>query len=268
VPLRCAWCGSAIPRSCRRCGHQGLRALVTGARRTAEELGRAFPGVPVLTSGGSEVLDRVGGDPAVVVATPGGEPVAEGGYAGAILLDGWAMLGLASLRAAEEALRRWMNAAALVRSVAQGGTVVVVADAAQPAVQALIRWDPATFAERELAERAELRFPPVARMASLSGPPSAVTSLLAATALPQGAELLGPLAASGRPAARKQSASTQADADAPRTRPSPEPVRYLVRVPRSEGTELALALRSGQAARSAAKEPGAVRVQLDPAELI
>ena len=30
-----------------------MRALITGARRTAEELGRAFRGVPVLTSGGS-----------------------------------------------------------------------------------------------------------------------------------------------------------------------------------------------------------------------
>jgi primosomal protein N' (replication factor Y) (superfamily II helicase) len=214
------------------------------------------------------VLDRVGGDPAVVVATPGGEPIAEGGYAGAILLDGWAMLGLASLRAAEEALRRWMNAVALVRPAVRGGNVVVVADNAQPAVQALIRWDPATFAERELAERAELRFPPVARMASLTGPPSAVASLLAATALPPGAELLGPLPAGGRPATGKQSGSGRADADGPAAGSSPETVRYLVRVPRSEGTELALALRSGQAARSAAKEPGAVRVQLDPAELI
>ena len=42
--------------------------------------------------------------------------------------------------------------------------------ARQPAVQALIRWDPATFADRELAERAELRFPPAARMASVTGP--------------------------------------------------------------------------------------------------
>ena len=204
APLRCGWCGSAIARNCRRCGHQGLRAIVTGARRTAEELGRAFAGVPVLTSGGSQVLDRVGGDPAVVVATPGGEPVADGGYAGAVLLDGWATLGLASLRAAEEALRRWMNAAALVRPAGQGGSVVVVADGAQPAVQALIRWDPATFADRELGERAELRFPPAARMASVSGPPGAVASLLAATTLPPGAELLGPLPAGGRPAAARQ----------------------------------------------------------------
>jgi primosomal protein N' (replication factor Y) (superfamily II helicase) len=189
----------------------------------------------------------------VVVATPGAEPVADGGYAGAVLLDGWALLGLASLRAAEEALRRWMNAAALVRPAGQGGSIVVVADAAQPAVQALIRWDPGTFADRELRERAELRFPPAARMASVSGPPAALASLLAATTLPAGAELLGPL-----PAGHRRGAAG----------PAAEPVRYLVRVPRSEGTELALALRSGQAARSTAKEPGPVRVQLDPAELI
>jgi primosomal protein N' (replication factor Y) len=277
APLRCGWCGSAIGRSCRRCGHQGLRALVTGARRTAEELGRAFAGVPVLSSGGSQVLDRVGGEPAVVVATPGAEPVADGGYAAAVLLDGWAMLGLASLRAAEEALRRWMNAAALVRPAGQGGSIVVVADSAQAAVQALIRWDPATFADRELAERAELRFPPAARMASVSGPPAAVASLLAATTLPPDAELLGPLPADARTghartahartgAAGQQRGRTGADGAA--AGPGPEAVRYLVRVPRSEGSELALALRSGQATRSAAKEPGAVRVQLDPAELI
>ncbi len=254
APLRCGWCGSAIGRSCRRCGHQGLRALVTGARRTAEELGRAFAGVPVLTSGGSQVLDAVGEDPAVVVATPGAEPVADSGYAGAILLDGWAMLGLASLRAAEEALRRWMNAAALVRPAAAGGSVVVVADGAQPAVQALVRWDPATYADRELADRAELRFPPAARMATVTGPGPTVSAFLDGLTLPPDAELLGPFPAAGN---RAGSAG-----------PGPEAVRYLVRVPRSEGTSLALALRAGQAARSAAKEPGVIHVQLDPAALI
>jgi primosomal protein N' (replication factor Y) len=251
TPLRCGWCGSAVSRGCRSCGHQGLRALVTGARRTAEELGRAFGSVPVRTSGGSTVLDRVGPEPALVVATPGAEPAAVGGYSAAILLDGWAMLGLASLRAAEEALRRWMNAAALVRPVGQGGGVVVVADSGQRAVQALIRWDPATFAERELEERAALRFPPTARMAAITGPPEAVAALLAATELPPAAELLGPLPVPGG-----------------RASPAGPQVRYLVRVAQPQGGELALALRGGQAARSAAKEPGGVRVQLDPAALI
>ena len=45
-----------------------------------------------------------------MVATPGAEPVAEGGYAAVVLLDTWMLLARADLRAAEEALRRWSNA--------------------------------------------------------------------------------------------------------------------------------------------------------------
>ena len=243
--LRCAWCG--LPETawrCPRCGYGSVRALVTGAGRTAEELGRAFPGLPLLTSGGASLVPAIDGSPALVVATPGAEPRADGGYAAALLLDGWVLLGLPSLRAAEEALRRWLNAAALVRGGADGGRVVVVADSAIPAVQALVRWDPVTHAERELAERAELRFPPAVRMASLTGPDDAVQALLSAAELPPTAELLGPV-------------------DVP-----PDSIRMLLRVPRSAGLALAQALHQAQAVRSARKEPGAVRVQLDPAELI
>jgi primosomal protein N' (replication factor Y) len=258
---QCGWCGEAVSPACQQCGHSRLRALVTGATRTAEELGRAFPAVPVRTSGGSRVLAQVPGSPAVVVATPGAEPDAEGGYAAAVLLDGWALLSRASLRAAEEALRRWMNAAALVRPGPDGGRVVVVAEASLPAVQALIRWDPATFADRELAERRELRFPPAARMASLSGPHAAVRALLDAADLPAGAEVLGPV-----PVAGGDSADVAAPGDAPG--PDADLVRFLVRAPRSAGTALAAELRTGQAARSAKKEAGVVRLELDPAELI
>jgi primosomal protein N' (replication factor Y) len=60
---------------------------VIGSDRTAEELGRAFPGVPVMLSGGSQVKDRVPVGPRIVVATPGAEPVAESGYGAAVLLD-------------------------------------------------------------------------------------------------------------------------------------------------------------------------------------
>jgi len=69
--------------------------------------------------------------------------------------------------------------------------------------------------------------------------------------LPAGAELLGPLPAPDGRAGSPQNA-----------------IRYLVRVARPLGQELARALRDGQAARSAAKEPGAVRVQVDPTLLI
>ena len=144
-----------------------MRAVVIGARRTAEELGRAFPSVPIRMSGRDGVLARVGPESALVVSTPGAEPVADEGYAAALLmLDGWALLGRADLRAGEETLRRWFNAAALT---SPGAPVIVLADSRVPAVQALIRWDPVTFAERELAERRGARFPARGRMARLTG---------------------------------------------------------------------------------------------------
>ncbi|HEX4398975.1 MAG TPA: primosomal protein N' [Trebonia sp.] len=241
----CRWCGAkAAAWTCPHCGHDKLRAIVTGAARTAEELGRAFPAVTVRTSGGDKVIAQVSGEPALVIATPGAEPV--GRYAAALLLDGWALLGRPSLRAGEEALRRWLAAAALVGS---GGTVLVHADAALPAVQALIRWDPARFAERELADRAELGFPPAVRMAAVTGEPAAVATLLSGVA--EGFEVLGPVPAD-RGAARDEAPA----------------VRALVRAPRDQGAALARALHAAQAARSARKEAGTVRVQLDPAEVI
>jgi primosomal protein N' (replication factor Y) (superfamily II helicase) len=252
----CRWCGAmATDWACARCGSGRLRALVTGAARTAEELGRAFPGVPVRTSGGQHVLATVPAEPALVIATPGAEPVAPDGYAGALLLDGWALLGRPSLRASEEALRRWLNAAALVRPA---GPVVVLAEASLPAVQALIRWDPVTFAERELAERAELGFPPAVRMAAITGAPEAVTDFIALTDLPAGAEVLGPVPAEvfgGRPVSH--------DGAEP---PQPQE-RALIRVARTEGLALARALHVAQATRSARKDGAVIRVQLDPAEV-
>jgi primosomal protein N' (replication factor Y) (superfamily II helicase) len=258
---RCAWCGSLVSRTCAECGHDGLRAVITGASRTAEELGRAFPAVPVRTSGRDRVLATVKPQPAVVVATPGAEPAVPGGYAAAVLLDGWALLSRPSLRSAEEALRRWMNAAALVAPGPDGGSVVVVADAGLPAAQALVRWDPVTFASRELTERRELRFPPTARMASLSGPHRAVRALLDGADLPPGAEVLGPVPLPAPAGAAPGGPPSPDDPDA-------DQVRFLVRAPRRSGTALAVALRAGLAARTAKKETGTVRLELDPAELI
>ncbi|WP_199834941.1 primosomal protein N', partial [Streptomyces sp. NRRL WC-3618] len=132
----CAWCGrEETGWHCQECGGFRLRAQVVGARRTAEELGRAFPAVPVRTSGREHVLDTVPGTPALVVSTPGAEPVAEGGYAAALLLDGWAMLGRPDLRAGEDALRRWMAAAALVRGPRGSGAALAPALKAEQAAR-------------------------------------------------------------------------------------------------------------------------------------
>ncbi|WP_327377446.1 primosomal protein N' [Streptomyces sp. NBC_01216] len=261
--LRCGWCGRDAPGwHCVACGSARLRAQVVGARRTAEELGRAFPAVPVRTSGRDHVLDAVPGRPALVVATPGAEPVAEGGYAAALLLDGWAMLGRPDLRAGEEALRRWIDAASLVRGQgdpATGGVVVVVAEPTLRPVQALVRWDPVGHAQRELAERAELGFPPVSRMAAVSGPAEAVESFLAAAGLPGDAEVLGPVAL---PVVRPGAARRPGD-----TPPGERWERALVRVPPGSGAALAAALKKAQAARLARGGGEPVRVRVDPPDI-
>ncbi|MCW2946009.1 MAG: Primosomal protein [Actinoallomurus sp.] len=238
----CRWCGRiAGAWRCPECGGRQVRAVVVGARRTAEELGRAFPGVPVRTSGRDGVLATVSAEPALVVATPGAEPVPDGGYAAALLLDGWVLLGRADLRAGEEALRRWMNAAALVRP---RGPVIVLADGSLAPVQALIRWDPVTYAERELAERRELGFPPAVRMASLTGSPQAVRDLVEAAGVPPDAEVLGPVEVGDGQE------------------------RALIRVDRARGAALSRLLKEAQAARSTRRTTEVVRVRVDPLELI
>ena len=249
----CRWCGrSESVLRCARCGSDAVRAVVVGARRTAEELGRAFPGTTVITSGGEAMVSEVGEGPAVVVATPGAEPRTSGGYGAALLLDAWALLGRQDLRAAEDALRRWMAAAALVRHRGDGGVVVVVAESAIPTVQALIRWDPVGHAESELAERAEVGLPPAAHMAAVDGAPGAVSALLELAHLPDDADVLGPV---DLPQGARRPPGTERDATVN---------RMLVRVPRDGGLGLASALRRATGVFSARHDQPPVRVQIDP----
>jgi primosomal protein N' (replication factor Y) len=252
-PAVCRWCGRAESAlRCARCGSDAVRAVVVGARRTAEELGRAFPGTTVITSAGEAIVAEIGTGAALVVATPGAEPVADKGYGAALLLDSWALLGRQDLRAAEDTLRRWMAAAALVRARGDGGVVAVVAESAIPTVQSLVRWAPVGHAESELASRAEVGLPPSVHIAALDGAAEAVAALLAEARLPEGADQLGPVQLP--PGAR-----------APAGTPTDAPVtRMLVRVNRDRGLALAAALRRGAGVLSARHDRSPVRVQIDP----
>lgn len=251
----CRWCGTTLMAGgfeCSHCGDRRLRSVVTGARRTAEELGRAFPGAPVHTSGSGEVLAQVGSEPGLIIATPGAEPVADGGYAAVLLLDAWASLDLPVLDAPLESLRRWAAAAALARP---GGAVVlcgVPEVVALPAVEALVRWDPVWLAERELADRRELGLPPAVRFVQLTGPRRAVEDSVARLDLPPGASVLGPMPVAAD--VRDRGAPTAADWHA------------LVRIEVGQTRALTRALSSMRASRSARKETESVIVRVDPHE--
>ncbi len=240
--LGCRWCGRVVTGwRCGECEGTRLRSTQVGAERTAEELGRAFPGVVVRRSAQDRVLDQVDAEPALVVATPGAEPPAEGGYAAALLLDANTLLGRPDLRAGEEAVRRWLRAVALVRPGADGGTVLLVGPHQSRAVQALLRLDPAGFASRELAERAEAGFPPAVRFLVAEGEWNILTELAQALAVIPESAALGPAAATDQTS------------------------RLFARAPLSAGAQLSRAVQSFQAGRSARKDQRRLRVQVDPA---
>ncbi|GGM28707.1 primosomal protein N' [Promicromonospora citrea] len=260
---QCTWCGRlAGGWRCDECGWTGLRSVRVGSARTAEELGRAFTGVPVRLSSASApggVLDAVPATPALVVATPGAEPVAAWGYATALLLDAAVTTGGTGLAAGTEAVHRWLAAASLVRT---DGQVLLVGDGAPAPTQALVRWDPGGFAARELDERAELHLPPAVRVAAVTGDRAAVEAVVARVGLREddgsGTGVLGPVETDpvgpGGPAAAVQALDA--------------PVRTVLRVPLAQGDELARRLKASLAVRSARREGGTVRVQLDPKEML
>jgi primosomal protein N' (replication factor Y) (superfamily II helicase) len=246
----CTWCGrTVLAWSCPHCGGTTWRSARVGSSRTAEELGRAFPGVTVRQSAMDNVLTHVDSSSCLVVATPGAEPVAEGGYAAALLLDTTVLLNRPDLRAGEEALRRWLLATALVRPATEGGTVLAVGPSAARALQALTRVDPAGFAERELAERTEAGLPPAVRLGVAQGDWGALTELGQSLTEVPDVVVLGPALV----------APPEDDTD--------PLARLVVKAPLASGPTLADALRTFMARRSARKDQRAVRVKVDPVDV-
>ncbi|MFF2347460.1 primosomal protein N' [Pseudarthrobacter sp. NPDC058119] len=256
---QCRWCSTPAPDwKCSHCGGRRLRKGATGILRTAEELGRAFPGTTVVTSSGDQVKATVGAGKALVVATVGAEPVAEGGYAAALLLDGDSLLRRETLRAGEDTLRRWFNAAALVRpSAAEGLVVVTATDTA--ATGALLRWDPAGYARRELLLRTELQLPPAVRIASVTGPRAAVEHYTGAVE----ADL-----AVGGIAVRTAGPAPLLLTAPPTGRRSAEDVRTLLFFPYSQAAAVVRVLRVTRAAVAAKRTMDPVQLRLDGVDVL
>jgi primosomal protein N' (replication factor Y) len=253
--VSCAWCGRPqIDWECPICGSRRVRAPIVGAERTAEELGKAFPLTPVRQSTGGKRLATVTDTSGIVVATPGSEPAAVGGYAGAVLLDTTLLLLRQDLRAAEEAVRRWLNVVALVRSGADGGSVIAVGESSGRALQALVRIDPGGFAARELADRAAARFPPAVTLVTVDGPRETLEEFSSLLQPSQHTELLGPV-------------EPDLPRDAHEGGSGAAIHRLTMRAPLSEGAQLVRATKETAAIRSARKSSGSLRIKVNPADL-
>ncbi|QCB97537.1 primosomal protein N' [Arthrobacter sp. PAMC25564] len=268
---QCRWCSAPAPAwRCSTCNGVSLRRAATGALRTAEELGRAFPGTPVMTSSGDRVLAVVPDAKALVVATVGAEPVAPGGYAAALLLDGDSLLRRENLRAGEDAVRRWFNAAALVRPAPDGGLVVITADDAA-GVGALLRWDAAGYARRELALRQELQLPPAVRVASITGGRTAVGHFTLAVEQRLGAQGIVLRAAGPAPLLTPGPSADQAGSPAgarQRPRDGGGDVRTLLFIPYAQAAEATKVMRAVKAAAAAKRSDEPVQLRLDGVDVL
>ncbi|CAN5181959.1 primosomal protein N' [soil metagenome] len=190
----CAFCGAiATDWRCRTCGSGRYRVVGHAAGRTAEELGRAFPGVRVIIADGQRQVLRIDSAPALVVATRGAEPIPAGGYRAVLLLDGERMLARESLRVAEDCLRWWSNAIALA---APGATSMLVGVGGAIA-SALATWRLADYARSELADRRLLRFPPAVRVATVTGDADSVERAIASVTADDRVDVLGPVPTEG-----------------------------------------------------------------------
>ena len=150
-----------------------------GPERLARELGRAFGGTKVIVSASSSQIRRdIGGDPALVVATPGAEPKTPGGYAAIVVVDGESVARADRLDAGMVALRRWMAAFTLARPQAP---VLVLGDVPSDVQRALVMWDPVTYAAQTLRAREELAFYPAAWVVAVDGDSRAVSEVVSKT---------------------------------------------------------------------------------------
>jgi len=240
--VACRWCGEQFhDYRCQNCSSPRIRAASIGAERTADELGLAFPKVSVISSTGAKPVEKIPNKPALVVATPGVEPLVEGGYAAVLLLDADKMLAHDSLRNSEEVLARWFTAASMARS----DGVVVLTGHPSPAGASLVRYDPAGFADRELAERREVGLPPAVRSAIISGP--GAQRLIAALDVETRArvQIHGPTVIDGPPIQH----------------------RYVLFFSYADGHEVTSALRHLRSSMSAAKDP-IVTITIDPYDVL
>jgi primosomal protein N' (replication factor Y) len=258
--VACRWCGR--PEHAWRCPHCAggrLRSTVSGAARTADELGRAFPGAVVVSSSGDHILAEIDDSPRVVVATPGAEPVAPSGYAAVLLLDGNALLGRESLRSLENTLQRWFNAALLARPASAGGVVVVTADD-DVAAGHLVRWDPAGAAARELALRTELGLPPAVRYAALTGSLEALAAFIDGLDLPSSCRVVGPTAvrAAAGPSATEKPGQQSAGGSH----------RTLLFFRYRDAAEVVGGLRARRASLSARRTTEPVHVRIDAVDVL
>ena len=144
---KCGWCGQARVFLASR-----------GIERLAEEIGRSFPNQIVIQSTANDPRDSVSDEPALVISTPGVEPIADNGYAAVIILQVDRFLSSSASNGVENAHSSFFSASALISA---SGVIALVCEDGAPIASALATWNPATISKREIEQRISLQLPPI-----------------------------------------------------------------------------------------------------------
>jgi len=187
---KCGWCGEA-------------RVFLTsrGIERFAEEFGRSFPNQLVIQSTGTDPRDLVTDESALVISTPGVEPIAESGYAAVVILQVDRFLSSSASNGVESAYSNFFSAGALIGA---NGVIALVHDDGAPITSALATWNPATISKREIEQRISLQLPPIsgavlvlADSAELVRLKSALVNATEESRAPKSLRVYGPTAGEG-----------------------------------------------------------------------
>lgn len=178
----CSRCGAKTEHyRCGACGCEKVRPIRIGSERTAQDVARAFPGVGIIVSSGTSpdgIISTVSARPRLVIATPGGEPIAEGGYAAAIILEARFLQG-EGLGAETQLIRSITRVASRVRSRRDGAHLMLAGGADPSLVAAVSSWALGDYAHRLLDERRHLLLPPATAWFGVTGAKASLRRFLA-----------------------------------------------------------------------------------------
>lgn len=160
-PPRCSRCATIINDfTCRHCKHHHLKPVRIGSHRTAQEIGRAFRGVPIHVAGISEEIAPSTDENRIVIATPGALPRMPEPFSAVVVLDAGYLLRSEKLDAEVYFLRSLTHIATTVAPRADGGQMLIVGDVPGSLMLTLKKWDMYGWAMKALNERRELSLPP------------------------------------------------------------------------------------------------------------
>jgi len=161
----CSACGlSTSEWKCTECGSKEKLLLSKGAQRIEEELGKAFPAIPIYMSTASKAIEEAPNS-GIVIATPGMEPRNKK-YSALVLLDGELQLNRPTMRAEERLLDNWFS---LLQFVRDDASIFVDLSYSNRLTQALSADNPMRVAKALLSERRKVKLPPWHRIVRIQG---------------------------------------------------------------------------------------------------